>query len=125
MELGFMDVVIIIIGVLSIVLFFKVWIMTINIAKITSQVCESKDYSYYLLKGDKEGLAKALEEDMLIEASRIYSKKGIDADEVNKLDNIRDLISYYDGLSKKYNVEFPDRYKEYTNEDKLSELLSK
>lgn len=125
MELGFMDAVIIAIGVLSIVLFFKVWGMTKNIAKITKHVCESKDYSYFLLKGDKEGLVKALEEDMLIEVSGIYSDKGVNVDEVNKLDKIVELINYYDSLFKRYDLEFPDKYREYTNVEKLSELLSR
>lgn len=50
----FLSIVLLIFGVLQIILFFKLWIMTNDVRKIKERVLMGSGVRYYLATGDKE-----------------------------------------------------------------------
>lgn len=112
-----LSIILIVFGVLQIILFFKVWGMTNNVKKISSYIYADKDLSYYILLGDRENLAKALEESMLKEISFSYKTIGF----VNS--RITNIPVKYMAIYKKHDIPFPEKYKKLSDAQSLRELL--
>jgi len=105
-SLGFVEIIIVIFGILQIILFFKVWAMTNNVREIKKKIIQpdlTKDAKLAAIKGDKT-LAKSL-----LDTSFYLSVIEIsEASETSYPASYVRLIEKYGALYEQLKLESPD-----------------
>lgn len=112
--LTFTGYVMIAFGILQIILFFKVWIMTDDVKKLKNELIGNTDdwtFRKAVLKGDKTLISKMLFNEMFVEIKEYYNDSSPYAEDVkNKIfaENISKLKERYEKKYLKYGIEFPE-----------------
>ena len=61
----FLILVMLVMGILQIILFFKVWIMTNDVGKIKDMVTSGLSFKEYMVLGEKEKAFESLKEELV------------------------------------------------------------
>lgn len=113
----FLSIVLIIFGVLQIILFFKMWMMTNDVRKIKEKLKCGNDRQWEIrkaiLRGD-DNLAKELLMDCLMSDIEKYSEfSGID-----------EICKRYDASFKQLGMEIPERLKPLKSYSDIREIFT-
>lgn len=101
-------------GILQIILFFKVWIMTDDVKKLKNELIGGSDdwtFRKAVLKGDKTLISKMLFNEMFVEIKECYKDYTTDTVENKKqlfTDKFSKLKERYEKKYLKYGIEFPE-----------------
>lgn len=108
-------------GILSIILFFKIWGMTNNVSNISKFIldknnCPEWDIRKYALKGDKAGIENILYNCFIEDLSNIFFM------ESNYFEiELEKMKRKYKQYFEKFNIEYPQKIAEIkTKEDVVS-----
>lgn len=119
--LTFTGVVMIAFGVLQIILFFKMWMMTNDVRKIKGKLkCSNSslwEVRRALLKGDSE-LAKELLMNCLLDDLERYGYSGVG------FNSIDEIWKKYDAPFKQLEIEIPERLKQLKSFSDIRDIIT-
>lgn len=100
-------IIIIFFAILQIILFFKVWNMTNNVNTIKNHLYPTdiqRELNKASIKGEKDKIKEILYNSLVEDLTEIVGPN-------EKMLNTVNVISNYIELYKRYDIEFPDRFK--------------
>lgn len=115
-------------GILQIILFFKVWIMTNDVREMKNQVIGSSNQwslNKAILKGDKSRISDLLFNSMFAKIKKYYDDSIPDLDgEKKKLfaDQILALKKEYKDKYLKYGIDFPEAIDKIEKQEDIEKL---
>lgn len=110
----FFSVILIIFGVLQIILFFKIWVMTNDVKELKNELISNPDQwalNKAILKGDKIKIEEILFNAMFIKLKKAYDDSYPDYDgskEVIFKEQLYTIKQEYKERYQKYGIHFPD-----------------
>ena len=104
----FTSIVVIVFGILQIILFFKVWIMTNDVQAIKKRI-SSNEYTIkeYIIMDDKDTAFKAIKEELVKRLNEIYPYYSKKENFVKRID----FVDEYVGYAKEIGRELPEHLK--------------
>ena len=108
---NFIIIVLIVVGILQIMLFFKIWGMANNTKRIKDCISDKKRLSYHILTGDSEKIKQFLDEQICIELSSAYEEFHFGASTSSS--QYTETYQRYIKLYERLNLDFPEHLKSY------------
>ncbi|MDR3118819.1 MAG: hypothetical protein LBU44_05295 [Mediterranea sp.] len=114
----FTSVLFIVFGILQIILFFKIWIMTNKVSAIEEKLNEKKGYYYYMMSGEKEKAYNFLKEELTHKLIR-FKKDSYDRNEFLRLSDktIKEYLHFigYTGFELPEHLQNGEAFYKYYN----------
>ncbi|MFV0324669.1 MAG: hypothetical protein ACK5LF_09915 [Bacteroides xylanisolvens] len=118
--IDFLSIVLLIFGVLQIILFFKMWIMTNDVKKIAKKLQCEKDSTWNvrraLLSGDKELAKKELIDCIVIDLEKF-------GDGGYGFNCINDIIAKYEPAFKDLNMDIPESIRNLKSYSDIRDII--